>query len=108
MKQKMSREDLEKEADNWIKANTKVESCPPWGDVKITPSGRQGYLAAAELREKYIKELGTQLTLKIIKCIKFYLCKQDEDYDRPIISPKFLSDILDQMTADGFEEIREK
>lgn len=44
-----------------------------------------------------------QLTIKIINCIKFHLCKQDEDYDKPIISPKFLVDTLDQMMIDGFE-----
>lgn len=50
------------------------------------------------------EEFETQLTLKIIKCIKFHLCKIDEDYDKPIISPKFLSDALDQMAIDGFEK----
>lgn len=54
------------------------------------------------------KELEAQLILKIIKCIKFHLCKMNEDYDKPIISPKFLSDILDQMMADGFEGKEEK
>lgn len=54
--------------------------------------------------ELLLLELETQLSLKIINCIKFHLCKQDEDYDKPIISPKFLSDALDQMAIDGFEE----
>lgn len=49
-----------------------------------------------------------QLTIKIINCIKFHLCKQDKDYDKPIISPKFLIDILDQMMVDGFEVDIEK
>lgn len=65
-----------------------------------------GYLAGAEPREKRIAELEAQLktvSLKIISCIKAHLCKQDEDYDKAIISPKFLSDVLDQMAADGFE-----
>jgi hypothetical protein len=54
--------------------------------------------------EKMTKEeLEAQLTIKIINCIKFHLCKQDEDYDKPIISPKFLSDALDQMAMDGFK-----
>lgn len=49
-----------------------------------------------------------QITIKIINCIKFHLCKQDEDYDKPIISPKFLVDTLDQMMIDGFEVEIEK
>jgi hypothetical protein len=49
-----------------------------------------------------------QLTTKIVNCIKFHLCKQDEDYDKPIISPKFLADTLDQMMIDGFEVETEK
>lgn len=55
--------------------------------------------------KKRIDKVGLDNTtlLKIINCIKFHLCKQDEDYDEPIISPKFLSDILDQMVIDGFE-----
>jgi hypothetical protein len=55
--------------------------------------------------KKRIDKVGLDNTtlLKIINCIKFRLCKQDEDYDEPIISPKFLSDILDQMAIDGFE-----
>ena len=64
-----------------------------------------------EGRDVTIKELEAQLkaiSLKIIYCIKSNLCKQDEDYDKPIISPKFLSDTLDQMAIDGFEkEIKE-
>jgi len=51
-----------------------------------------------------VGKLEMQLTLKIINCIRFHLCKADEDYDRPVISPKFLSDTLDQMAIDGFEE----
>lgn len=51
-----------------------------------------------------MQRLESQLSLKIINCIKSHLCKQDEDYDKPIISPKFLSDALDQMFIDGFEE----
>lgn len=51
-----------------------------------------------------MQRLESQLSLKIINCIKSHLCKQDEDYDKPIISPKFLSDALDQMVIDGFEE----
>lgn len=63
-----------------------------------------------EGRDVTIKELEAQqksISLKIINCIKSHLCKQDEDYDKPIISPKFLSDTLDQMVIDGFEEIKE-
>lgn len=57
-----------------------------------------------ELRKRIDKvDLDDVTLLKIINCIKFHLCKQDEDYDKPIISPKFLSDILDQMAIDGFE-----
>lgn len=68
-----------------------------------------GYKAIAKWCDdcKKVKELESQLTIKIINCIKFHLCKQDEDYDKSIISPKFLSDTLDQMTIDGFEEIKE-
>ena len=62
-----------------------------------------------EKKQKEVVELEAQLTIKIIYCIKSHLCKQDEDYDKPIISPKFLSDTLDQMVIDGFEgEIKEK
>lgn len=64
----MNREELEKEADDWVKANTKIESCPPWGDVKITPSGNQGYIAGAEPREKQIEQLkqeNEELTKKL-------------------------------------------
>ncbi len=50
-----------------------------------------------------VGKLEMQLMLKIINCIRFHLCKVDEDYDRPVISPKFLSDTLDQMAIDGFE-----
>jgi hypothetical protein len=64
----------------------------------------------AEPRENLIKilkekntKLEAQMSLKIINCIKSHLCKQDEDYDKPIISPKFLSDALDQMAMDGFK-----
>lgn len=47
--------------------------------------------------------------IKIINAIKHHLCKEDEDYDRPIISPKFLSSYLDLMFVDGFENtIKEK
>ncbi len=60
-----------------------------------------------EKKQKEVVELEAQLTIKIIYCIKSHLCKQDEDYDKPIISPKFLSDTLDQMAIDGFEEIKE-
>jgi len=49
------------------------------------------------------EESEVRLMLKILNCIKVHLCKQDEDYDKPIISPKFLSDALDQMAIDGFE-----
>lgn len=64
-----------------------------------------------EGRDIEISELKAQLkitSLKIINCIKNHLCKQDEDYDKPIISPKFLSDTLDQMAIDGFEGDKRK
>ncbi len=54
---------------------------------------------AKEVSEAQLKAV----SLKIINCIKFHLCKMDEDYDKPIISPKFLADTLDQMAIDGFE-----
>ena len=41
--------------------------------------------------------------LKIINAIRKHLCKQDEDYEREIISPKFLSDYLDLLFSDDFE-----
>lgn len=44
--------ELEKEAKDWVEANTRFENCPPWGNVKMTPSGYQSYLAGAEPREK--------------------------------------------------------
>jgi hypothetical protein len=55
------------------------------------------------LKIKIGLETKMELMLKILNCIKVHLCKQDEDYDKPIISPKFLSDALDQMAIDGFE-----
>ena len=125
----MTKEELEKEADGYVHIH--------WTeDEEHDALVKQAYLASAEPREKRIDELKTtnkrisdechklvdtlekkqkeiaeleaQLTIKIIYCIKSHLCKQDEDYDKPIISPKFLSDTLDQMTIDGFEEIKEK
>ena len=42
--------------------------------------------------------------IKIINAIKNHLCKEDEDYDKPTISPKFLSDYLDLMFLDDFEK----
>lgn len=42
-------------------------------------------------------------TIKIINAIKNHLCKEDEDYDKAILSPKFLSSYLDLMFVDGFE-----
>ena len=42
--------------------------------------------------------------IKIINAIKHHLCKEDEDYDKPTISPKFLSDYLDLMFLDDFEK----
>ena len=39
----------------------------------------------------------------IINVIKVLLCTHDEDYDKPIISPKFLADYLDQIKFDGVE-----
>lgn len=41
--------------------------------------------------------------IKIINAIKYHLCKEDEDYDKAILSPKFLSSYLDLMFVDGFE-----
>ena len=125
----MDKKELDKEA---------TEYALKWGDKTDGTYAccRDGYLASAEPREKRITdlestnkkisdechklvdtlekkqkevaELEAQLTIKIIYCIKSHLCKQDEDYDKPIISPKFLSDTLDQMAIDGFEgEIKE-
>lgn len=129
----MTKEELEKEAEDYAEENKEVD----WeGFDKNKEELKQAYLASAEPREKRIEELKTtnkrisdechklvdtlekkqkevaefeaQLTIKIINCIKSHLCKQDEDYDKPIISPKFLSDTLDQMVIDGFEgEIKE-
>lgn len=42
--------------------------------------------------------------IKIINTIKYHLCKKDEDYDKPTISPKFLSNYLDLMFLDDFEK----
>ena len=39
----------------------------------------------------------------MVKMIRALLCVQDEDYDKPIISPKWLNDYLDQMVCDGKE-----
>lgn len=40
---------------------------------------------------------------KVLKCIESHLCVRDEDYDKPVLSPKFLKDYLDMMRIDGFE-----
>lgn len=37
---------------------------------------------------------------EVIIKIKELLCKKDEDYDKPVLSPKFLSDYLDQIRMD--------
>ena len=91
---------LEKEVRNYLLQDFDSKSD---SDVLIV-------LGFAEPRENLIKilkeknaKLEAQMSLKIINCIKSHLCKQDEDYDKPIISPKFLADILDQMTMDGFK-----
>lgn len=84
--------ELEKENDIFKKANA------------IIAQQRDDRDADISILENRIEELESQLSLKIINCIKSHLCKQDEDYDKPIISPKFLSDVLDQMVVDGFEE----
>ena len=57
----MIKEELEKEAKDWIEANTRFENCPPWGNIKMTPSGYKSYLAAAEPREKRIADLEKQI-----------------------------------------------
>ena len=44
-----------------------------------------------------------KLQHKIVNCIKKHLCIKDEDYTKPIISPKFLEDYLEQMMIDGWE-----
>ena len=46
--------------------------------------------------------------IKVVNVIKHHLCKEDEDYDKAILSPKFLSDYLDLMFADGFEKEESK
>ena len=79
--------------------------------LKAAAKMKSDYHELCKLKDMRIAELEAQLktvSLKIISCIKIHLCRQDEDYDKEIISPKFLSDILDQMAADGFEEINEK
>lgn len=52
-----------------------------------------------------ISSIEYNIALKIVKCIKSNLCRHDEDYDKPIISPKFLNDYLDQMMFDDFETV---
>jgi len=102
------KEELEKEAEEY---RTHFENeLYLFDNTDIFPKDiEEAYIAGAEPREKHIVSLEARLTTKIVSCIKYQLCKQDEDYDKPIISPKFLSDILDQMTIDGFEvPIKEK
>lgn len=84
------RKEIEKEAIRRTKGFRNQENCI------------QSYImGATDFVEKRMNK--PEMNLKIVNCIKSQLCKQDEDYDRPIISPKFLSDILDQMLIDGFE-----
>lgn len=84
------RREIEKEAKRRTKGFRSQENCI------------QAYImGATDFVEKRMNN--PEMNLKIVNCIKSQLCKQDEDYDRPIISPKFLSDILDQMLIDGFE-----
>ena len=107
----MTKEELVKEAKEKYIKRLKQNGC----NVEYkNETYIDGYLDSAEPREKLLQEknkkiaeLESQLSLKIINCIKSHLCKQDEDYDKAIISPKFLSDTLDQMYVDGFEEIKE-
>ena len=101
----MTKEELEKEAEEFLRCTVCGDNCH---DICEEPCHKadgvkKHFLTSVEPREKRIAELEAQLTIKIINCIKSHLCKQDEDYDKPIISPKFLSDTLDQMAIDGFE-----
>ena len=97
--------ELKKEAEEM--AHKKYPIPPTWNELDLTRTYKyeEGYIDGARSKEKKLAELEAQLTTKIIDCIRFYLCKQDEDYDKPIISPKLLSDTLDQMAMDGFKII---
>ncbi len=100
----MDRDELEKEAEE--QAFEKYPSPQICDSIQLVRHDcyEEGYIDGAGSREKRIAKLESQLSLKIVNCIKSHLCKQDEDYDKAIISPKFLSDALDQMMVDGFEE----
>lgn len=100
----MDREELEKEAEE--QAFKKYPIPQNWDSINLARHNcyEEGYVDGAKSREKKIAKLEAQLTTKIIDCIRFHLCKQDDDYDSPIISPKFLSDTLDQMAMDGFND----
>ena len=115
----MTKEDLEKEIeDKGVEYADSINYSIPkfsdengycWSQVEL--AYEKGALDFAIPREKCIVDLETQLktvSFKIINCIKSHLCKMDEDYDKPIISPKFLADTLDQMAIDGFEVEIEK
>lgn len=92
-------EELEKENEELRKKYLQAtDDGTSWAHLKSLEKENE------ELRKRIDKvDLDDIILIKIINCIKFHLCKQDEDYDKPIISPKFLSDILDQMAIDGFE-----
>lgn len=79
----MTKEELEKESEEWLDKRYLK-------DMGVRNPCKRAYLASAELREKQLMALEAQLSLKIVGCIKAHLCKQDADYDEPIISPKFL------------------
>ena len=96
----MEPSELEKEVRNYLRQEFESESYPDVVKIMGFAEPRENHI---EILKKKNAELEAQLTTKIINCIKFHLCKQDEDYDKPIISPKFLSDALDQMAMDGFK-----
>ena len=98
--------------DDWVKDILKIEAREI---IHLTPEEQKKVyftVSADDLIKLWnagVENGASGMRLKVINCVKSHLCKQDEDYDRAIISPKFLSDALDQMAADGFEgEIKEK
>lgn len=88
---------MERRAKEYLEKHS--EYCESLGEPIVFVDMRTAMVEFAEQETKELKAMPS----KIIDCIKTHLCKQDEDYDKPVISPKFLSDTLDQMVMDGFE-----
>ena len=63
----VAREDLEKEAEEWVVDNTEIFDDEEFGlEYEEQPQAKEAYLAGAEPREKRIEELEQQI--KEMKC----------------------------------------